>query len=111
MRDSDESLVAAPSDGTTLLEVLESFKREGYDGDMIITDDAMLRCTRCRQESSPSEVHTGKLRRLEGASDPADMAAVVAVECPHCGNHAAVVVRYGPEASAVDAEVLRSLER
>jgi hypothetical protein len=49
------------------------------------------------------------LARVEGASDPDDMAAVVAVTCPRCSARATLVVKYGPEASAADADVLLAL--
>ena len=50
------------------------------------------------------------LRRLEGASDPDDMLAVVGLACPHCSAQGTAVLGYGPEAAAVDAEVLERLE-
>jgi hypothetical protein len=49
------------------------------------------------------------LRRLEGASDPADMVAIVAVTCPRCGNQGTAVLAFGPAASAEDSDVLAVL--
>lgn len=49
------------------------------------------------------------LYRVEGASDPDDMAAVVAVTCPRCSAKGALVLKYGPEASGADADVLLAL--
>ena len=49
------------------------------------------------------------LRRLEGASDPDDMMAVVALECGVCGAAGTMVLGYGPSATAADSDVLRSL--
>lgn len=49
------------------------------------------------------------MRRTEGASDPSDMVAVVAVKCPHCGTKATAVLGFGPESDEDDAEVLRRL--
>jgi hypothetical protein len=46
---------------------------------------------------------------VEGASDPADMLAVVALVCPICKTHGTLVVGYGPEAGPDDAEVLSGL--
>jgi hypothetical protein len=37
------------------------------------------------------------------------MAVVVAFTCPHCSTQDAMVLRYGPEASAADADVLVAL--
>jgi hypothetical protein len=50
------------------------------------------------------------LRRIEGASDPADMAAVLGLECPACGARGAAIVRYGPEAGPGDEIVLTHLD-
>lgn len=49
------------------------------------------------------------LCRVEGASDPDDMAAVVAVVCPRCSAKDALVLGYGPAASGADADVLLAL--
>lgn len=49
------------------------------------------------------------LHRLEGASDPDDMAVVVAVTCPQCSVGSALVLSYGPTASGIEADVLRAL--
>jgi hypothetical protein len=49
------------------------------------------------------------LRRIEGASDPADMIAIAAVKCPNCGTKGTAVLGFGPEADEDDAEVLRRL--
>jgi len=37
------------------------------------------------------------------------MAAVVAVTCPRCSAKGALVLKYGPEASGADADVLLAL--
>jgi hypothetical protein len=50
------------------------------------------------------------LRRLEGASDPDDMLAVVALECGVCGVSGTMVLGYGPAASDIDGDVLRALQ-
>jgi hypothetical protein len=55
------------------------------------------------------ELAVDSLARLEGASDPGDMAAVIALTCPHCDARDVLIVRYGPEASLADADVLVAL--
>jgi hypothetical protein len=50
-----------------------------------------------------------ELRRLEGASDPDDMLAVVAVECRNCGLRGSLVLNYGPTATEEDEAVLLGL--
>ena len=49
------------------------------------------------------------LCRLEGASDPDDMAAVVALTCPNCQAKVVLVLKYGPDATAEEADVLLAL--
>lgn len=49
------------------------------------------------------------LYRTEGASDPADMAAVVAFNCGSCSAGNGLVLAYGPTASAEEADVLAVL--
>jgi hypothetical protein len=57
---------------------------------------------------SPAEqIEIRSLRRLEGASDPADMAAVIATACPSCGTLGTIVVMFGPEATEPEVKLLR----
>jgi hypothetical protein len=49
--------------------------------------------------------------RLEGASDPADLAIVIPLQCPHCGTDGALIAGYGPEASQAEADVLTAMPR
>ena len=50
-------------------------------------------------------------RRLEGASDPDDLALVVATNCPICGAPATLVLSYGPHASDQDSDIVLALRR
>ena len=45
-----------PSDYTTLVEVLDAYRRDGWDGDVTVTEDGRLRCGACRHEVDPAEV-------------------------------------------------------
>ena len=59
---------------------------------------------------SPADaVAMSSLRRLEGASDPSDMLAVVAITCPACAARGTVILGYGPMATQQDADVLQGL--
>jgi hypothetical protein len=98
------------SDGTTLLEVIRRLENEGYVGQMAASDDGMIRCFTCRQDSPAADVHIQLLRRTEGASDPADMVVVAALICPRCGAKGTVALKYGPEASPEEVEALRLLD-
>lgn len=81
------------------------------DGQFRADPDAEVHCFTCSRAFAASSVDASAARRLEGASDPADMLLVVAVTCPHCGASGALTLSYGPEATLEDAEVLRALER
>ena len=100
------------SDGTTLVEVISRFEAEGYDGQFaaVSEDDGGVRCFGCGAVSPPGTVDLGLLRRTEGASDPADMVAVAGLTCPACGAKGTVALKYGPEASPEEADVLVALE-
>lgn len=98
------------SDGTTLVEIIRRLEDEGYTAQMAAEEGGVIRCFTCHQDSPAEEVHLEVLRRAEGASDPADMVAVAALACPRCGARGTVALKYGPEASAEEAEVLRLLD-
>ena len=98
------------TDGGTIAEAVHLLEAEGYVGQFAARAGAMLLCFTCRRESPAAEVHLHRLLRTEGASDAADETAVVGLTCPRCGARGTVVLTYGPEAPADDAEVLRLLE-
>jgi hypothetical protein len=103
-------IAGAPSDNTTLVAILAAFEQDGFAGDMFVTDDGEVRCGACRHTVAPADMEVHAIRRVEGASDPADMAAVLALVCEECGARGTAIVRFGPEASAGDAAVLAGLE-
>jgi len=98
----------APSDHTTLAEVLTEFEADGYSGTFEVEEDGAVRCLTCDRRSDPDALDLYAIRRLEGASDPADMAAVLATRCSQCGTRGVIVARYGPEASAGEARLLQA---
>jgi hypothetical protein len=106
-----EPTPAAPSDNTSLVEVLAALQQEGYGGDVLVDDDGALCCRACGTCVPADHVVIDQLRRLEGASDPADMAAVLALRCEACSERGTAVVRYGPEAGPGDAALLLALDR
>lgn len=97
-------------EAVTLTAVLDEFAADGYTGELEIDDDTgELLCVQCNGPVDASELVIERSRRLEGASNPSDMATVFAVSCPHCNAKGALVVRYGPEASAGEAELMRRI--
>jgi hypothetical protein len=108
---SDDDPAAAtdyPAD-TSLVEVLGELERRGYAGHFDVDDDSGTSlCVACGEASAVDEIVVEDSRRLEGASDPSEMASVLAVRCPHCQVGGTAVCRYGPEASAGEAALLRA---
>lgn len=94
----------------TLLSVLEELRADGFDRDMFVTSEARVRCGSCHHDAAPAELELHAIQRLEGASDPSDEAAVLALTCTVCGAHGTAVVRFGPEAEPQDVAVLRAVE-
>jgi hypothetical protein len=107
---SDRPVPGVPRDeGTTLTEVLAAYSDAGFAGSFTVTDDARLACNACQHVSDPGEVPMTSLRRLEGASDPDDMLAIVAITCPRCGVRGTTTLGFGPAATGQDSDVLREL--
>ena len=104
-----------PSDRTTLTAVVDAYRASGFAGDFFAEEGtppgaaAVVRCGRCSSALDPHTLEMHSIRRMEGASDPADMLSVVATTCPVCGNDGTLVLSYGPMSSAVDAEVFGAM--
>jgi hypothetical protein len=94
----------------TLSEVLAELAAEGFPEDVLVREDGQLCCRGCGHCVAAEDMQLRALRRIEGASDPADMAAVLGLECPACGARGAAIVRYGPEAGPGDEVVLRHID-
>lgn len=99
-----------PQEPATLDGILAGLAADGFEGQFAARPGATVVCFTCRTASPAADVHVEALRRMEGASDPADMLAVVALVCPHCGARGTAALGYGPDASFDDAEVLIALE-
>jgi hypothetical protein len=100
----------APSDNTTLMEVLARYEQAGFTGQFGARDGGAVHCFACGAEHPAAVVELVSLRRLEGASDPDDMLAVAAIRCPHCGARGTAVLGYGPDSAPEDGELLLALE-
>ncbi len=96
-------------DESTIIEVLEGYTRGGFSSSFVVTDESALECVECGVVSPAQTVSMSSLRRLEGASDPADMLAVVALTCPACGARGTAVLGFGPMATQQDSDVLQGL--
>jgi hypothetical protein len=101
--------VSLPDDNTTLTEVLALYADGGFTGIFSVSPEGLVECGTCGEESEPAAVPMHSLRRLEGASDPADMLAVAAVTCPSCNTRGTVTMMYGPMATPEESIVMSSL--
>jgi hypothetical protein len=97
------------SDATSLKEALARFEAQGFTGQMAAREGAKVICFSCRSESPAHDFALLGLIRIEGASDPDDMVAVAALTCPHCGTRGTVALKFGPDATVEDSEVLSEL--
>ncbi len=93
----------------TLLDVLGRYTDMGWSSQFAARPRGVVECESCRNSVAAVDVPVLELRRLEGASDPDDMLAVVAIECPRCGLRGSLVLNYGPTATEEDASVLLGL--
>jgi hypothetical protein len=100
----------APADDR-LNHVTEQMASGADEGQFGAAPDATVRCFTCRQTFAATTQRADDVARLEGASDPADQSMLVPVNCPHCGAHGTLILRYGPAASEDEADVLSALER
>jgi hypothetical protein len=107
---------------TRLTDVLAAAEAQGFDhefetvggwrdADTAADDGAALRCPACDTTSAAGRFTREWSRRLEGASDPADMLHVSAIVCPACGAGGVFISPFGPSASAEQAAVLRALPK
>lgn len=99
----------AGTDGSTLMEVIAGFRKRGFDSDFSALEGARIRCGSCESEIDAAEFVIQCLRRLEGASDPDDMLAIIATRCPSCAADGTLILGYGPMASGDDADVAVSM--
>jgi hypothetical protein len=108
----NDDLTGVARGSETLLDVLGRFRDDGFVGSFTAVgagDEGRLRCETCRAEFAAKEPVVSELCRLEGASDPDDMLAVVALECPRCAARGSLVLNYGPTATPEDAAALVDL--
>lgn len=97
-----------PAD-TSLQSILDDLAAQGYSGTFTVdADDGNVACTACNTSSPAASVRFEQRRRIEGASDPAEMSNVLAVRCPQCAEPGTIICRYGPEAGIGDSAILEA---
>ena len=100
--------VPQPED-TSLAAVLHDFDDAGFSAILMATDDGVL-CAACRSIVEPGDLLVQRLRRLEGASEPSDMLAVVGATCPGCHLDGTLLLGFGPDTDPAHSDVLAGLE-
>jgi hypothetical protein len=106
LSDGDDTSMVDPGQlESTLVEIDREYSEAGFATDVFVTDGAMLMCSNCDSLLSPDFVDIHSIRRIEGASDPADQSAIIALICPVCGSGGTAVLQYGPEARPEEVEI------
>jgi hypothetical protein len=100
----------SPSDYTTVVDILAEMAADGYVENFGVTPDGRVRCSCCGEIDEPEDMLMHTLRRLEGASDPDDMVAVLALACRKCGAKGTVVLKFGPGSTEAELAVLAAVE-
>jgi hypothetical protein len=99
----------------SLTEVLRAAEAEGFRAEFDVETAAAegepdgLRCSDCGGTSDAADVPRLWTRRLEGASDPADMLHVSGLRCPRCSALGVLISPYGANIDPAHVEILRRL--
>ena len=93
------------------VEVEQHLAEDGFDAQFGARSDAAVLCFTCHQEFPADRLCADDARRVEGESDPADMAILVPVTCPHCGASGTLSLQFGPAASVEESEVMAAMSR
>lgn len=105
-----EPVPGAPSDNTTAVSEINDLRDQGYGADFVVGERGVVRCTKCRHEEQPGDLDVDVFRRLEGASEPDEMSAILAITCRECGTKGIVMVGYGPNASPDEGDLLLAID-
>ena len=105
----------AATGATSLAEVLRAAETDGFRADFEVEVAAAagepdgLRCSVCGETSDAADVARLWTRRLEGASDPADMLHVSGLRCPRCSALGVLISPYGANIDPAHVEILQRL--
>jgi len=98
------------SGASSVVQLIAHYEQRGFTDQMVLAETAEVTCRTCGTSQRAARYRVRGQRRTEGASDPDDMALVVALECPNCSAKGTLALKYGPDASREEAEVLRQLD-
>ena len=93
------------------VEVEQQLDDQGFGGQFGAREGARVLCFTCHEEFPADELDADRARRVEGESDPSDMAILVPATCPHCGTAGTLSLQFGPMSSAEESDVIAALPR
>jgi hypothetical protein len=97
------------TEGQGLHESHRQMEAKGFGEQFKVAKEGRVLCISCGTESPAKAFAVDSQKRVEGVSDPADEALVVALHCPACGARGALTLAYGPRAGRDEAAVLADL--
>ncbi|MEO8697135.1 MAG: hypothetical protein ABI658_26740 [Acidimicrobiales bacterium] len=92
----------------TMFAAIERLRKNGYGIDLSAAPESRLLCGACGDFAEAADATVEEIVRFEGDSNPDDQAILIAVFTP-CGHRGLYVAPYGPNAPALDAQLLRAL--
>ena len=101
----------AAEGASTLIELLNAARDNGFTEQFIAQEDGTVRCAGCDRHVDAERLVVHAESRLEGASDAADEMLVLSVECAECDARGTLTLGYGPNASAADVAVMERLDQ
>jgi hypothetical protein len=107
--DGHRAATTASAGATGVAGVLGRAASAGYVAVFDAEPGAALRCGKCDVVSAATTFERRWQNRLEGASDPDDMAQVSGLVCPACGELGTFVSLFGPGAETDAADVMVAL--
>jgi hypothetical protein len=110
MASNESGAAGVARDAATIAEISAAFEDEGFRAQFGSGEGGEVKCLTCKRHSPAESMAVEHLRRLEGASDPSDMLAIVALTCPYCDTPGTLILNYGPVATTEDDTILRRLE-
>lgn len=94
---------------TTVSEVLNKLKKEGYTVDFNLTDNCLI-CHGNSLQIFPDEFNVDKHYRFEGISDPGDEAIVYAISSEKHNLKGTLVNGYGIYSDDIADEMVKALK-
>jgi hypothetical protein len=91
----------------TVTEAVKGLKQRGYTIDFNLEADRLL-CPKTPLALKPADFEITEFYRFEGPSDPADEAAVYAIECKG-GQKGVLITGFGISAEGVGEEMIEKL--